>query len=889
MDKTVLLEGYDVNGKRYRLSAIFIGSLCPLFFFGGLASAKGAGCIDIGSRRELFVDRFLIDHLDGTRVRLHSPRDEGPVLKFDAPWEGPFCGYVTVIKDGPKYLFYYRGLPQAGRDGSSREVTCYAESPDGIHVVKPKLNLFTVQGSASNNVILADAAPVHHNFSPFLDTRPGVSANERFKALGGTKKSGLIAYVSADGIRWKRLQREPVFTQGVFDSQNVAFWSLSEQCYLCYFRTWTKTNYGGFRSVSRAASKDFVHWTEPVEMGFGQTPREHIYTNQTHPYFRAPHIYLAIAARFMPGRQVLTEEQAKQVNVNPNYFKDCSDAILMTSRGGTIYNRTFMEGFIRPGIGLQNWVSRSNYPALNVVQTGPAEMSLYVQHDYAQPTAHLRRYALRLDGFVSVSAPYEGGTMTTKPFIFSGEKLLLNFATSAAGSIRVEIQDAEGAPIPGYSVKEAQELIGNYIEHPARWKAGTDVSALAGRPVRLHFIMKDADLFSMKFQPSSAEAHRYEFPEVAELPIQEGLPDPFRRCNGSRVSTREDWNKQRDYLKQMLAHYLYGHMPPRPKQIQIEKNSTVSFWDDRAFEEHYTLTISRNDKSLSFKMALVRPAEKARRPVIVKNCYTFFDPNALAEGHKGRATAQRDRNAARMAVERGYILCKFMRTDVALDKKDNRSEGVFRLYPEYDWGTIAAWAWAHQIVVDALDQLGYADMDKIVATGHSRGGKTALCAGIHDERVAITAPNSSGTGGTGSMRYFEPGQRPQTVSYLVKAHPHWWTKKYADFADHADRLPFDSHFMKVLIAPRGLINCHARQDYWANPYGTEITYRAAQKVFDWLDAGEHQGIHWREGGHAQNEEDWEALLDFADKYFFGKKVSRRFDVLAYPDAQVPMP
>jgi hypothetical protein len=489
-----------VNGKKYLLSVIGFGSLC--FLFVGLSSAKDDRAVDIGSRRELFVDHYLIDRLDGVRLRLHSPCDEGPVLTFDAPWEGPFCGYVTVIKDRDKYLFYYRGLPQAGRDGSGREVTCYAESSDGIHVVKPKIDLFTVQGSASNNVVLADAAPVHHNFSPFLDTRPDVPKAERFKALGGTRKSGLIAYVSADGLRWKRLREEPVFTKGIFDSQNVSFWSESEQCYLCYFRTWSKTNYGGFRSVSRTTSKDFVHWTEPVEMSFGQTPREHIYTNQTHPYFRATHIYIAIAARFMPGRQVLSEQQAKQVNVNPNYFKDCSDAVLMTSRGGNVYDRTFMEGFVRPGIGLQNWVSRSNYPALNVVQTGPDEMSLYVQHDYAQPTAHLRRYSLRLDGFVSVSAPYEGGTMTTRPFVFKGERLLLNFATSAAGSIRVEIQDADGAPLPGYSANEAQELIGNYIEHPARWKGGTDVSALAGRLIRLHFIMKDADLYSLQFQSS---------------------------------------------------------------------------------------------------------------------------------------------------------------------------------------------------------------------------------------------------------------------------------------------------------------------------------------------------------------------------------------------------
>jgi len=187
--------------------------------------------------------------------------------------------------------------------------------------------------------------------------------------------------------------------------------------------------------------------------------------------------------------------------VNPDYFKDCSDAVLMTSRFGNIYDRTFMEGFIRPGIGLQNWVSRSNYPALNVVQTGEAQMSLYVQHDYAQPTAHLRRYSLRLDGFASIYAPYEGGSITTKPFTFTGKKLLLNFATSAPGFIKVEIQETDGESSAGYCLEDAKELIGNYIEHPAAWRNRTDVSSLSGRPIRLKFVMKDANLYSLQFSP----------------------------------------------------------------------------------------------------------------------------------------------------------------------------------------------------------------------------------------------------------------------------------------------------------------------------------------------------------------------------------------------------
>lgn len=231
-----------------------------------------------------------------------------------------------------------------------------------------------------------------------------------------------------------------------------------------------------------------------------EIPSNHLYTNQTQPYFRAPHVYVSTAARFMPGRRVLSSEQAEAIGVHPRYFGDTSDAVLMTSRGGTQFDRMFLEGFLRPGIGASNWVSRTNYPALNVVQTGPTEMSLYVNQDYGQPTAHLRRYSLRLDGFASVKAPFEGGSLTTKPLISEGDSLTLNFSTSAAGGILVEIQEADGSPIPGFTFEDAVETIGNEIERKVAWKQGGDVGSLAGRPVRLKFAMKDADLFAFQFR-----------------------------------------------------------------------------------------------------------------------------------------------------------------------------------------------------------------------------------------------------------------------------------------------------------------------------------------------------------------------------------------------------
>lgn len=457
--------------------------------------------LPLGARRELFIDYYLIDKLTGATLTLHEPRDEGAVLKFDRPWEGAFSAYCTVLRDGDKFRLYYRGSPSAGADGSATESTCYAESTDGRAWTKPSLGLFEVRGSRDNNVILANAAPLSHNFCPMLDARAGVPAEQRYKALAGTSRSGLVAFVSNDGVHWSKLREPAVITEGAFDSQNVPMWSEAEQRYVCYFRTFKD----GIRRISRTTSADFVNWTQPELMeyrhGDSPAPIEHTYTNQTHPYFRAPHIYVSIAARFMPGRQVLTDNQARELGVNAGYFKDTSDAIFMTTRGGNTYDRTFLSSFIRPGLGLQNWVSRTNYPALNVVPTGPNEMSVYVNQDYAQPTAHLRRYAMRLDGFASVRAPYEGGEVITKPLTFDGKRLLLNFATSAAGGVRVEIQDERGVALPGFTLAEARELIGNEIERAVSWQRGDNVSALAGKVVRLRLAMKDADVYGLQFAP----------------------------------------------------------------------------------------------------------------------------------------------------------------------------------------------------------------------------------------------------------------------------------------------------------------------------------------------------------------------------------------------------
>lgn len=488
------------------MSRLFLLPSAAILAF--MATSAVAEPVDLGTRRELFTDDFLIGKLTGVTRTLHTPRDEGITLKFDKPWEGKFSAYATVIKNGDLYQLYYRGHDESLPDGSDSESTAYAESKDGIHWQKPNLGLFESHGTKENNLVLAGHAPVTHNFSPFLDANPEAKADEKYKALGGTMKSGLKAYTSPDGKKWSVYREEAVIPISLvekdfpyfFDSQNVAFWSEAEKQYVCFFRVFEDK----IRRIARTSSSDFINWSKPLLMQYrhrgGEAPVEHLYTSQTHPYFRAPHLYVSLAARFMPGRQVISDDQAKQIGVNPGYFKDTSDAIFMTTRpGSNYYDRTFLSSFVRPGIGTRNWVSRTNYPALNTVQTGPSEMSIYLNQDYAQPTAHLHRYSLRLDGFASLRGPYAGGEVITKPIQFSGDRLEINFSTSAAGGVQVELQDESGTPFPGFTAEESIEQIGNEIARHVSWKGGDSVTSLKGKTVRIRFLLKDADLFSFRF------------------------------------------------------------------------------------------------------------------------------------------------------------------------------------------------------------------------------------------------------------------------------------------------------------------------------------------------------------------------------------------------------
>ena len=111
------------------------------------------------------------------------------------------------------------------------------------------------------------------------------------------------------------------------------------------------------------------------------------------------------------------------------------------------------------------------------------------------------RYSIRKDGFVSASASTAGGSFTTRPIQFTGARLVLNYATSAVGSIRVESQAADGKPQPGFALEECVELFGDSSKRSVTWTSGANLGTVAEKPIRLRFVLKDADLFSLRFGP----------------------------------------------------------------------------------------------------------------------------------------------------------------------------------------------------------------------------------------------------------------------------------------------------------------------------------------------------------------------------------------------------
>ena len=355
------------------------------------------------------------------------------------------------------------------------------------------------------------------------------------------------------------------------------------------------------------------------------------------------------------------------------------------------------------------------------------------------------------------------------------------------------------------------------------------------------------------------------------------LPDPFLKEDGSRVVTLEDWNLRRQEIKDMIVNIQYGSMPNSPEKVTITNLESKTLDGGETQDELYFDFVPKRDQpeiKFGMNVTVLSPSVEAvkRRQNSVKDFGVNGIPALIYVG----------KSVFYDLLQNGYMMICYENNQLEPMEMGNPIVGpAQQAYEElepgkYSWGSISVWAWGALQLLEYALTLTAINKKQIMISGHSRNGKTALLAGALDDRIAIVNPAGSGCAGAGS--YLALGDDCEDLAALT-SRKRWWAWTHPDFEKWAGRekdLPFDQHFLMGLVAPRPLLRTEGHNDLWANPKGTYASFLATQPIYDFLGTPKRNGIHIREGGHYQGEEDSAALLAFADWHFFNLPPKHNF-------------
>lgn len=393
---------------------------------------------------------------------------------------------------------------------------------------------------------------------------------------------------------------------------------------------------------------------------------------------------------------------------------------------------------------------------------------------------------------------------------------------------------------------------------------------------------------------------KWSFPEKSRLQANKKLPDPMAGPDGARITSPEQWPEQREYLKAMLEHYMYGHVPPPPYNTKGEVVGSEKIYDGAAVRDTVKITCGPNN-AVAFTATLTRPARPGPFPVVVthhmeigdKTVEQFFEEEKIDKKNlKSYGTCVIEEEL----LQRGYALASYTKTELCPDAVDISASQLFKIYPDSDWRAVAMWSWGHSRIADYLETTDWADLDRLIVTGASRGGKIALHSAVYDERFAVCAASISGCGGAGNFRYLGGRMgngmgRVETIADMTRKDGMWYffADRLADFAYRDDPavpgdeayLPFDLHFLRALIAPRAVISTDGLDDVWCGCFGTQLSWHASQPTFNFLDAAGKNALFLREDGHMYNETDWHEVLAFCDNVLYGMQIPHGYTTRCY--------
>lgn len=499
------------------LAPITIGMLVSLL----AATAVSAGALEVGNRKQLFFDRKFIAESESIALTMNPPEKRGIVLMGEYPWEAGWVGAgEMIIEDQGRYRMWYRCMAQEKDGKLGRSSVCYAESADGVRWTKPMLGHVKWPGDEysekrdDTNILSVPGGTV------FLD--PAAPPEERYKVLADMhwpdpEKAGLRVGTSPDGIRWKmNPTRLLPFSP---DTTNQVFYDTRLRKYVAYVRTWAPLRKVGRIEIEKLfepwpydkTQKPYLIWGKdkvPVPSNeFHQAlsydeldpPDTDLYTPAVHQYPWADDAYFAFPS---PYRHFPDPPNGKYGN------DGLVDIQLAVSRDGVTFDRPVRSPYIPlgPRGGPEGG---SLYMGIGMLRRGAEIYQYYTgfAHTHGEYVGSkvfrgmggIRLAVQRLDGFMSADFAYGGGTLTTPPICFTGKRLLLNADGSALGTLRVELRDAEGKPVPGFTETDCDAVHGNQIAAEVTWHAKGDVSALAGKPVQLRFTGRAVKLYAFQF------------------------------------------------------------------------------------------------------------------------------------------------------------------------------------------------------------------------------------------------------------------------------------------------------------------------------------------------------------------------------------------------------
>lgn len=550
----LLRISHDLISMTARIVSV---TFCMLALVSASALAAGTAVRPLGSGRQLFIDPALVRDSTGISLAVVPPVKRGVVLRADDPGRTHIGKYGTVLADGGSFHLWYMAhttvAPKGGAGESGRAYVCYAQSTDGVNWTKPRLGLAQPFPGAEPNIVVgwgAGGFPENMEDSGNVFIDPNAPAAERFK-LGVRQvvenkdpgKFGLHLLASADGIHWK-LQRKNVLNYWSpmphLDTENIIFWDPARKTYRAYARYNIRPPWGGrSRAIAYGESPSlenlpFIEKMQVLLANDGLDPRIpspakgrevrllDYYTNATFRYPWADNAYFMFPSVYF---QYVTElggafaaKQPANAGVNDIRFAASTDGAQWQRFDRRAYVRLGPEG---------TWDSKEVYLLHGMLPDGDAGLRLYYFgsdrcHGWSRDeqnqrllraagvapvldTSGVGMLEIRRDGFVAARAEYTGGEFTTPVVSFAGDELVLNIDTSAAGEARVEIRDELGIPIEGFTLADCDRIhTANQINRRVTWRGKADVASLAGKPVRLRFVLRDADVFAFQFRAAGA-------------------------------------------------------------------------------------------------------------------------------------------------------------------------------------------------------------------------------------------------------------------------------------------------------------------------------------------------------------------------------------------------